>query len=424
MFDSLKEEVKKRKSENKELKAAIEREKDRLGKKRENAKKGILRKKIAVIDNFSTAKEQKRDERIIEQFEEKQKEAIEKQRKIRRDEMIKANSRKIVITAVALISCIAIGSVVGYSIYNRYIANRYNKAVSLIVGERYNEAKKELKGLKYGDSSALLSYVNLQISLDEYTGKAETLLDKMNKIGEIKETKVKQQYNNTIEQLNKALSSQKEINEINVATINLDSKSILDQISQKLEGIDDRYRSLVNTEKLEFAKVIVENIEKETPAGKTIVAIFSIGEVSLNSKPQIDAAKELYNSLSDEEKKLIANYSVLRTAEGKYYSLIDAKNKKAEEELAKQEEARKAEEERKQAEEEKKRAEEAEKQAEEERKQANLKMTVYLTPTGTRYHFDKGCRYVTSVSRELTQEEAIREGLTHCTECGYSALLP
>lgn len=128
----------------------------------------------------------------------------------------------------------------------------------------------------------------------------------------------------------------------------------------------------------------------------------------------------IYEAYSDEEKEhyVVLEVTGIDTDKRTVIMSIDTKQniEARKQEAAEQE---RLEQERK-AEEAKKKAEEEERQ----RKQANLQLTVYLTPKGTRYHFDTHCRYFTKVGRELTQEQALKEGYTHCSECGYWALLP
>lgn len=57
-----------------------------------------------------------------------------------------------------------------------------------------------------------------------------------------------------------------------------------------------------------------------------INSINSIGEVTLASENLIQTARAAYNSLDDEQKSLVTNYSTLISAEKKYGDLIQAAN--------------------------------------------------------------------------------------------------
>ena len=60
-------------------------------------------------------------------------------------------------------------------------------------------------------------------------------------------------------------------------------------------------------------------------AVKVVIArIDAIGEVTLDSKDAIEAARAAYDKLTDEQKKLVPNYETLTKAEETYAALADA----------------------------------------------------------------------------------------------------
>ena len=67
MFNHLKDELKTRKIENKNLQNAIEQEKIRLQQERDTAKKSILRK-IKVIDTMKRKQEDKQNAKTLSDF--------------------------------------------------------------------------------------------------------------------------------------------------------------------------------------------------------------------------------------------------------------------------------------------------------------------------------------------------------------------
>lgn len=72
---------------------------------------------------------------------------------------------------------------------------------------------------------------------------------------------------------------------------------------------------------LEAAEARFSQFEK---AYKVISLIGAIGTVTAQSGTKITAARNAYNALSEEEKKLVTNYAVLQTAETKYAALKSA----------------------------------------------------------------------------------------------------
>lgn len=153
---------------------------------------------------------------------------------------------------------------------------------------------------------------------------------------------------------------------------------------------------------------------------------FIFSDDSLLSVDKTDDGFQL-NSQEDEGSVTITAVSDDVKSNSVTISIVDQERivaeKKAEEERIAAE--KKAEEERIAAE---KKAEEeriaAEKKAEEERiaaqnaaKQQKTGRTVYITPTGKRYHYDNSCNGGTYI--ESTLDEAISRGLTPCKKCVY-----
>ena len=337
MLDTLKQELKKRKEENQEVKTAIEQEKRRIEETRKNSKKSILRKKIVVLDSISTAREEKRDARTLEKYKENKLATVNRERTERRNQMIKANQGKIAVAVSILVAVIGIASIIGYQAYIRNRGDKYNRAVDLIINDDYSTATKELKGVDYEDSNALSSYASLQSSIDSYSGKADAFLKEIKKIHGIKNDKIKQHCHTAIKQTEEIKAIQDEIEAIDIATITSAEEDTISKIREKVSDADSRYCILLNIENLDNAQAIIENTKEGTPAGDVIIAIQNIGQVTLEAKDRITTARGLYNVLSSDDKKLVKNYKVLTSAEERYqalvkkseevdYSIIDAHN--------------------------------------------------------------------------------------------------
>ena len=86
-------------------------------------------------------------------------------------------------------------------------------------------------------------------------------------------------------------------------------------------------------EKLAAAENEIARLEKERDDKAAAAAvenlIANIGEVTLESKPAIDTARNAYNSLTEEQKAFVANYQTLVEAEAAYAHLLDSAAAKA-----------------------------------------------------------------------------------------------
>lgn len=104
-----------------------------------------------------------------------------------------------------------------------------------------------------------------------------------------------------------------------IGTIMLDSENKIKDAREAYDALSDeekakvvKYTDLINAE-AEYEKLSIVNC---------ISLINAIGTVSLNSKGQIDEAKRAYDSLSNESKSKITNYSTLKNADQKYMRLV------------------------------------------------------------------------------------------------------
>lgn len=70
---------------------------------------------------------------------------------------------------------------------------------------------------------------------------------------------------------------------------------------------------------------VIRVVDAEVETVKALIN--AIGMVSLNSKGEIDAAREAYNHLTDDQKALVDNYEGLAVAEIQYEELVEASKK-------------------------------------------------------------------------------------------------
>ena len=90
LFDSLKEEARKRNQEKQDSNDFIERERERIQQRRQEARenRNIIRKKIKFVDDIASKKEQEQDAEELARVEEEQSEKIKRARVKRRNRAV------------------------------------------------------------------------------------------------------------------------------------------------------------------------------------------------------------------------------------------------------------------------------------------------------------------------------------------------
>ena len=104
-------------------------------------------------------------------------------------------------------------------------------------------------------------------------------------------------------------------------------KAKIDAARKAYTALSDEQKALVsNYETLTAAEAQYEKLAADKAAAEAVIAkISAIGKVELTAdcKAKIDAAREAYNALSDEQKELVSNLKALTDAEDEYKSLAD-----------------------------------------------------------------------------------------------------
>ena len=110
-----------------------------------------------------------------------------------------------------------------------------------------------------------------------------------------------------------------------IGVVSLDSKADIDAARAAYNALTEEQKALVdNYAVLEAAEVRYEELVEEQKIVKVKELITAIGVVTLYSKEDIDAARAAYNALTEEQKALVDNYSVLEAAEVTYEELLSA----------------------------------------------------------------------------------------------------
>ena len=135
------------------------------------------------------------------------------------------------------------------------------------------------------------------------------------------------------------------ITAIGEVAYNETSKGLIDAAREAYNALTDAQKALVtNLETLTNAETAYANLKAaaekaaadQLAADDVIAKITAIGEVAYNetSKGLIDAARNAYTALTEDQKALVNNYEVLTTAETTYANLKAAAEKAAADQLA------------------------------------------------------------------------------------------
>ena len=110
-----------------------------------------------------------------------------------------------------------------------------------------------------------------------------------------------------------------------IGVVSLDRKADIDAARAAYNALTEEQKALVdNYAVLEAAEVRYEELVEEQKIVNVKELITAIGVVTLYSKDDIDAARAAYNALTEEQKALVDNYSVLEAAEVTYEELLSA----------------------------------------------------------------------------------------------------
>lgn len=405
-FDSLKKEANIRKKEKQEADSFVAAEKERIHRKRQEARehRNIIRKKIKFVDDIASKSEEKKDIEELAKVEFEQTQKIKKARTERRNKAISRNKGKMAISGIVCLALIAGGGFTANKVQEHNELEKYSAAIDCILDEDYKHAEEILQDITTEDSEQLLAYSEMQQGLNSYSGEPDRFQRKLDNFDEIDNAEVRAQIEEAVEQVGEAETVQSNIDDIVVSEVTLESKEEISEISDQYSELDGRYVALVDTKALESAETTIEHLEKNDSVGQTINAINDIGDVTLESEDVIDKARNACDELTTSERQDVVNLSILRSAES---SLSNLKREKEAAEKAEQERARKEAEE--------KAAKEAARNAAAAAEESKMNSTVYLTKTGNCYHRD-GCRCL-SRSKIPTTYRQVKDRYKPCEIC-------
>lgn len=420
MFNHLKDELKTRKVENKNLQTAIEQEKIRLQQERDAAKKGILRK-IKAIDNMKRKQEDKQDAKTLFDFAAQKKTELSAARAQRKREFSKAHSRQFLLIIAGIIALSLLISGIVRIVNHAITVRNYKEAVMLIIDKKYAAAEKLLEGISYSDSIDLLCYVRIEKGIDEQNRTINSIYSSVQSIGTLSNAQIQERFAQTATEVRFAHEVQSLIATIDLENLPPDLRAKVESIDGSIGQVGERYSPLLETDTYELAKRVLYHIENNTDTGAIILAISQLPEtVSLADEAAVREVRQKYDSLSDSDKNDVCNIQILLSAESTIQTLTE--EKKAAEEKAAAEQAAKEAAEREAAEKSAKEA--AEKEAQNNAGSSDTQpnhpketdgVTVYTTPSGECYHLDPDCGGKNSSATTLTQAQ--NRGYRPCKKC-------
>ncbi len=120
-----------------------------------------------------------------------------------------------------------------------------------------------------------------------------------------------------------------------IGTVTLDSEDVIAEAREAYDSLTDEQKELVdNYSTLTVAETELASLKDDEAAANTVEDLIdAIGTVTLNSANDIEAAREAYDALTDNQKELVENYDDLVAAEETYEELV-AEAEAADEEAA------------------------------------------------------------------------------------------
>lgn len=428
MFNHLKDELKTRKIENKNLQNAIEQEKIRLQQERDTAKKSILRK-IKVIDNMKRKQEDKQNAKKLSDFAAQKKTELSAARAKRTREFTKAHARQFLLIIVGIITLSLVISGIIRIVNHAKTVKNYKEAVTLIIDKNYAAAEKLLEGISYSDSDDLLCYARIEKSIDEQSRTIKNIYSSVQSIGTISNIQIQERFAQTTSGVRFAYEVQSLIDAIELKTLPSDLRVKVETIDNSIGQVGARYSPLLETDPYELAKRVLYHIENNTDTGAVILAVSQLpGTISLADEATIKEVRQKYDSLSDADKNDVCNIQILLSAESALQTLVEEKTAA---ERAAAEQAAKEAAEREAAE--KVANEAAEKEAQNNASSSGTQpsqsqegnkpnhpkesdgVTVYTTPSGKCYHLDPDCGGKNSRPTTLTKAQS--SGYRPCEKC-------
>ncbi len=108
-----------------------------------------------------------------------------------------------------------------------------------------------------------------------------------------------------------------------IGNINVDNVNTVTSARAAYDKLTDDQKLLVGVESLSKLTDAEAQVSKESAAANVVEMIGKLGDVTLGSEPEIAAARAMYEQLSDDQKAMVGNLATLEAAERKIAELKD-----------------------------------------------------------------------------------------------------
>ena len=235
---------------------------------------------------------------------------------------------------------------------DRLTVNEYNKLMALI--EKIDGLNQEAANKVIADIAAIGPIDEITLESAEQIQKARAGYDALNKYAQYivecakpvnyytlldAEVKLKELQDAAAEQerIDKAAAAAVDSLIAEIGDVTLDSKQAIETARAAYDNLTPTQKTYVtklNT--LTAAEAAYKNLVDQKAADDVMEKINEIGEVTLDSKTAIEAARAAYNALTPDQKPLVENYNVLTAAEAELARLEAEAKDKADREAAAQ----------------------------------------------------------------------------------------
>ena len=235
---------------------------------------------------------------------------------------------------------------------DRLTVNEYNKLMALI--EKIDGLNQEAANKVIADIAAIGPIDEITLESAKQIQKARAGYDALNKYAQYivecakpvnyytlldAEVKLKELQDAAAEQerIDKAAAAAVDSLIAEIGDVTLDSKQAIETARAAYDNLTPTQKTYVtklNT--LTAAEAAYKNLVDQKAADDVMEKINEIGEVTLDSKTAIEAARAAYNALTPDQKPLVENYNVLTAAEAELARLEAEAKDKADREAAAQ----------------------------------------------------------------------------------------
>lgn len=217
-----------------------------------------------------------------------------------------------IIAIILVLSLVLLSGCGSDKLKGRKAKENYNLAVTDIASGDFAGAESALEVIEYEDSDSMLAFVSCMTGLENYS--ASALKTDLEAVTEIENEEVMTVYTDVCDEVDKVITLQSTVDGIDLTLVEENDADELSRLRTQVSAIDYGLDCLIDTGTIDRAEKVIENIKNETEAGKTMMLIREIGDVTLKSEKKINKANDAYNELGEAEQEEVENLSVLTDA--------------------------------------------------------------------------------------------------------------